>query len=544
MIKYTPANQLTLDGFSTPFENSLSPDNRWVKLAKVIPWDDLAKIYISKLNNHSGRNSIDVRMVIAALIIKHKLGLDDRGTVKMISENVYLQYFCGLPSFQVEEPFHPTVFVDIRKRMGAVSFDKWNELIIEKADSLKPKKKKNISKTDSDDEDSPDDNQSVSEKQEQDIDKKPQNKGTLKIDATVANQKIVYPTDANLLNTARQETERLIDLLYAQSTYTKKPRTYRKVARTEYLNFSKNRKKTKKVIRKFIKKQFSYLRRNFKHIEKLLDNIEQKNQQQKNKKEKSYFFAKKFPLSYRDQKIYWVLQILYQQQRHMYENKTHSHSGRIVNIYQPYVRPIPRGKDKSATEFGAKISASEVDGFSRVEHIGWDNFNESRDLVLQVENYYNIYGHYPELVLADRIYLNRDNRKYLKNKGIRIVGKPLGRPKKEKLNAYQRRKQKKERNQRNLIEGKFGQAKNAYGLNNIPAKRKDTSESWISAIFFVMNLVKLMKIAEKYAIFCAFFERIYQSIKFALSNHTKRIFCAIFEHKIEKQNINAVSLQI
>jgi len=63
MIKYTPANQLTLEGFSTPFENSLSPDNRWVKLAKVIPWDDLAEIYISKLNNHSGRNSIDVRMV-------------------------------------------------------------------------------------------------------------------------------------------------------------------------------------------------------------------------------------------------------------------------------------------------------------------------------------------------------------------------------------------------------------------------------------------------------------------------------------------------
>jgi IS5 family transposase len=55
---------------------------------------------------------------------------------------------------------------------------------------------------------------------------------------------------------------------------------------------------------------------------------------------------------------------MYEQQRYMYDNKTHSVKHRIVNIYQPYVRPIPRGKDKAAIDFGAKISASEVDGIS------------------------------------------------------------------------------------------------------------------------------------------------------------------------------------
>ena len=79
------------------------------------------------MSSTSGRASIDVRMVIGALIVKHKLGLDHRGTVAMISENIYL-HFCGLRSFQLEEPFHPTVFVDIRKRMEADRFDSWNEL--------------------------------------------------------------------------------------------------------------------------------------------------------------------------------------------------------------------------------------------------------------------------------------------------------------------------------------------------------------------------------------------------------------------------------
>jgi hypothetical protein len=37
MIKYTDANQLTLEGFLHPFNQELSPINRWVKLAAVVP---------------------------------------------------------------------------------------------------------------------------------------------------------------------------------------------------------------------------------------------------------------------------------------------------------------------------------------------------------------------------------------------------------------------------------------------------------------------------------------------------------------------------
>ncbi|MFS4418775.1 transposase, partial [Maribacter sp. 2307ULW6-5] len=221
-------------------------------------------------------------------------------------------------------------------------------------------------------------------------------------------------------------------------------------------------------------------------------------------------YPSRFPLSRRDQRIYWVLQLLYDQQKHMYDEKVHSVADRIVNIHQPYVRPIPRGKDRVSTEFGAKISSSETGGMARTEHISWDNFNESKDLELQVKAYRKTHGRWPELLLADRIYLNRENRKWLKEKGIRIVGVPLGRPPKEELTAYQKRKRKKERNQRNHIEGKFGQGKNAYGLGDIRAKRRDTSESWIGAIFFVMNLVALAKIADIHAIFCALFKKVFR----------------------------------
>ena len=67
MIKYTPSNQLNLEGFSHPFDRELSPNNRWVRLAKLIPWDSLAAIYAQQLSSNSGRESIDIRMVIGTL---------------------------------------------------------------------------------------------------------------------------------------------------------------------------------------------------------------------------------------------------------------------------------------------------------------------------------------------------------------------------------------------------------------------------------------------------------------------------------------------
>ena len=65
----------------------------------------------------------------------------------------------------------------------------------------------------------------------------------------------------------------------------------------------------------------------------------------------------------------------------------------------------------SCSEFGAKISISEYEGFSTFGNSSWEAFNEVGDLTDQVEKHRAIFGCYPELALVDRIYLNRENRK-------------------------------------------------------------------------------------------------------------------------------------
>ena len=126
-----------------------------------------------------------------------------------------------------------------------------------------------------------------------------------------------------------------------------------------------------------------------------------------------------------------VIKDLYRQQRKMYERNGRKVEKRIVSVTQPHIRPIVRGKAGTAVEFAAKVSISLSDGFSFIDHLSWENFNEAGDLAYQIERYKERYGYYPESVHVDKIYRTRKNRKYCKDRSIRMTGKPLGRPVKE-----------------------------------------------------------------------------------------------------------------
>ena len=175
----------------------------------------------------------------------------------------------------------------------------------------------------------------------------------------------------------------------------------------------------------------------------------------------------------------------------MYEEKKTSIEKRIVSIDQEYIRPIVRGKAGKSVEFGAKVSASYFEGYVFLDYLSWENFNESKYLKEQVEKYYQYRGYYPESIHVDKIYRTRENRKYCRERGIRISGPKLGRPKKN-ISAEEKKQAQIDERIRNRIEGKFGQGKRKYGLKLVMAKLKETSETKIAISFLVMNLMTLL----------------------------------------------------
>jgi transposase, IS5 family len=514
MINYTPQNQLTLDGFILPFSGKLVRSNRWVRLAEALPWDKLAKIYYKDMEATIGRPSLSARLVIAAVLVKHTLNLSDEETIETIKENPYLQFLCGFSEFTTESAFDSSLFVKIRERLGQEKFESFTSVLIKTAEireeqtKKKPKagkgkaaKKDTRSKNDASGEsqssgerkEQPEDESSSSASMQREpldsaeIEKETEtlpdsepvtHRGRLLVDATVADQYIKYPTDLGLLNECRQKCEMIIDRLYEKSGLKQKPRTYRRCASKEFLNISKKKNKTGKEIRKAIGKQLRYVHRDIGIIHRLMD----------------LYAEGRIPLDRRTMKLFWVIQEIYRQQEEMYRTKTHRCQDRIVNLYQPHVRPIVRGKEGRKVEFGAKIGVGLLDGYAQVETISWNAYDEGSDLVGQVEEYKRVHGYYPEVVLADQKYWNRENRRKLKELGIRCSGKSLGRPKSEgALTKAERKRNRKEHGMRNAIEGKFGQGKNGYGLNKIRAKKPDTSESWIMSIFFVMNILRFIE---------------------------------------------------
>lgn len=486
MIRYRSQKQLTLAEFDWPFQVALDKNNRWVKLSECIPWDEMAEGYYRGMSKNKGRPGKDARLVIGAVIIKHKLCMSDEETVAQIQENPYLQYFVGLPGYQMEAPFAPSLFVDIRKRMGDEVFEVFQQSLIDAVESSKPARRATApvqsDATADDHSDEPPSGGSPQTDNGRDDAASEQAQGKLILDATVAPQAIRYPTDLSLLNEAREFSEQIIDRLYPHSGLKKKPRTYRQQARRAYLAIVKQRRPAAKLRRRGIKQQLQYLRRNLKHIEKLLEHFP---------------IGEPLPLPKWLLHRYWVIQHLYEQQWKMYRDKRRRCDHRIVSISQPHVRPIVRGKQDKPVEFGAKLSVSlTADGLARVDRLRWDAFHEGKDLPTQVEAYRQRYGHYPAVVLGDPVYGTRENRRWLTERGIRFAGKPLGRPKKEtEANREQLKQEKARRREEYLkripIEGKFGQGKNGYRLNYIRAKRADTSFAWINSIFLVMNLLVL-----------------------------------------------------
>jgi len=499
---YISSNQLTLVGFESPFSRHLDPNNRWVVLAHRIPWDILVSTYERSMQNSDmGADGINPRVAIGALILKHICNISDRETVLQIQENMYMQYFIGYSSFSPEPPFDPSLFVEFRKRLGIEQINSINEKILglshRDTDPPQDISSKTTASVDAISEDG------LTSTEQTSLSIVPTHKGKLITDATACPQDIAYPTDLNLLNDAREKSEELIDKLYDPIRHVNKPRTYREIARKNYLKTAQLKIKSKKQIHKAVKQQLGYLRRNLKSINRLLDQYDT------------------IPLNKKDHKYLLVINTLFEQQFQMFRVGSHKVEHRIVSIHQPHVRPIVRGKTNAYVEFGAKINVSMMNGFAFLDDFSWEAFNEGTRLMSTVEKYKRRFGYYPEEVLADKIYCNRANRSELKLLGIKLRAKPLGRPKAVDVEHVRP-------GERNPIEGKFGQAKTAYGLNRIRARLAQTSESWIATTILVLNLVKLIGLG----IYCQIFKvMIFSARRFAKIHIEK--FPGIFIEKFE-----------
>lgn len=463
---------ISLMDFNQSFGVELNLDHKLVKIADMIPWEKFEDDYKSLFPSHTGRSSFSFRTAFATLILSAYTQSSDRKLCQQISENPYYQYFIGFKQYTTKVPFSHTTVQNFRKRISPEMVIKTNEDI---CDFLNEKmgEDANIPAGTQYIIDFSSNNQNDDETSLEIVPDK-FNFGTAILDATCSPSNIKYPQDYQLLNDARKATEKMIDSLHKQNNKKGiKPKTYRRLLDRDFLEISKMKKKNRSKLNSLILRLLNAIRRNIRYIEDY---------------EKLGIY-----LPEKDLKKLDTIRKIHEQQRYMFDNKTHKVKDRIVSLDQPYVRPIVRGKIKTPVEFGVKYDVSIYhDGLARLEKTSFDPYNESEVLIDAIKKFRSSTGYYPKRVLVDQIYRTRKNIKFCTDHNIRISGPRLGRPAKDREISKEEKKQNKKDNVDRLeVERFFSKTKRCYGANLIRTRLQETTITTIGFSVIAANLFSL-----------------------------------------------------
>ena len=258
-----------------------------------------------------------------------------------------------------------------------------------------------------------------------------------------------------------------------------KPRTHRKQARQQFLAVAKKKRPRINKIRKAIKQQLVYLKRNLTSLDARTSCG-------------GSLLAAGRPIF---QKLL-VVSELFRQQTILFHSESKSIPDRIVSLSQAHVRPIVRGKARINVEFGAKISISVTgDGFTFFDRLSFNPYNEGEDLRDQALAYRRRHGCYPEVICVDLIYRTRSNRAFCQRHSIRLSGPRLGRPRNDReLVAVEKKQFTDDQRKWNAVEGTIGESKRRYGLSLTREKLIATQGLSIPMNILVMNLQKLLQL--------------------------------------------------
>jgi transposase, IS5 family len=165
------------DLFRSRLDQVIDMGHAPAKLARAIDWRFLEQKFGTVYHDGVGRPPLPTRLMAGLAILKHTYDLSDEALCERWVENPYYQYFCGEEFFQHRLPFDRSSMTNWRNRMGA-----------ERLAALLQESLAVATRTEA---------------------MKPQDLSRVIIDTTVQPKNITFPTDAKLMNRAREKLVKL-----------------------------------------------------------------------------------------------------------------------------------------------------------------------------------------------------------------------------------------------------------------------------------------------------------------------------------------------
>jgi hypothetical protein len=410
------------------------------RIYKAIPWIGLTKALNIRENSKGPDRIFSPQGMLALMFLKSYVTCSDKKLILYLNGNIDFQMFCGI--------FLGPERITNYKIVSEIRCDLSKGMDIKKLQDVLA------------------------------IYWKPFLKGTniMMEDATCYETYMRYPTNVKLLWESTEWSYKQLKLI-CKYLKIRMPRNKYEEQWDKYNNYSHKRKKTHKETVKRIRSLLYLLRK----ILVLLKEIENQYQEQLDLPNRYYTNIK-------------IIRKVLKQQQEIFQTGE-SVPDRIVSISKSYIRPIVRGKEVKAVEFGAKVNMIQFDGINFIEHLSFNAFNEGTRLVKSIRYGRSLFGKITH-ISADDIYATNANRKYSTAAHIVTNFKRKGRAgKHEEHRQIISRELRKERTIR--MEGSFGTEKEHYGLQKIKARTELNEILWI---FFGVHTANAVSIAKRLAV--------------------------------------------
>ena len=161
------------DLFRARLDQIIDMGHPLVRLARTIDWGFLEATFGAVYEDGAGRPPLPTRLMAGLAILKHTYDLSDEVVCELWLENPYYQYFCGEELFRHRLPFDRSSMTHWRNRMGA---ERLQALLQE---SLAAATRSGAIK--------------------------PADLARAVVDTTVQPKNVTFPTDAKLVNRAREK---------------------------------------------------------------------------------------------------------------------------------------------------------------------------------------------------------------------------------------------------------------------------------------------------------------------------------------------------
>jgi hypothetical protein len=425
--------------FNSAQENYQQFVNRFYQsdLGKIyvgIPWDGMVKQLGLKSKLKGPSSLFSPRGKIALMFLKNYSGCSDKRLIEQLNSNIDYQFFCDIYLGLDQRLENFKIVSEIRCELSKkLNIEKMQQLL---AEHWRPWMA---------------------------------DKNCMLTDATCYETQMRYPTNQKLLWESVNWSYGQLKLI-CKYLKIKLPRTKYLKWKDRYYQYSRKRRRSVVETRVITRSMLSLLKK----LDQILASIES-------------IHSLELP------KRYWhrrkIIRTILKQQQGLFVTGA-SPKNRIVRIDKDYIRPIVRGKETKAVEFGAKVNKIQVDGISFIEHISFEAFHEGIRFKSSIFTAQTLMKTLTTVVGADAIYATNENRRFATSNRIRTDFKRKGKASKHELH----RKQLaaiiiKERASK--LEGSFGKEKEHYHLKKIKARTKETEILWIFFGIHVANALQM-----------------------------------------------------